>query len=162
MSYETLLFDVAEGIATVTINRPDKLNALNAKTIEEIGDVFTKIAADPAIGVAIVTGAGPKAFVAGADIAELSQKNALTNKAAGLAGQQAQGWTGLRPMTPDGTPVLGPTRYPNLFVNCGHGTLGWTMACGSGRVVADLVSGRKPEIAVDDLRLERPPLAVAA
>jgi enoyl-CoA hydratase len=89
MSYETLLFDVAEGIATVTINRPDKLNALNAKTIEEIGDVFTKIAADPAIGVAIVTGAGPKAFVAGADIAELSQKNALTNKAAGLAGQGA-------------------------------------------------------------------------
>ena len=46
---------------------------------------------------------------------------------------RAEGWTGLRPMTPDGTPVMGATRYPNLFLNTGHGTLGWTMACGSGR-----------------------------
>ena len=57
---------------------------------------------------------------------------------------QAVGWTGLRPMTPDGTPVIGPTRYPNLFLNTGHGTLGWTMACGSGRAVADAVLGRTP------------------
>ena len=49
-------------------------------------------------------------------------------------------------MTPDGTPVIGPTRYPNLFLNTGHGTLGWTMACGSGRAVADAVLGRTPEI----------------
>ena len=54
---------------------------------------------------------------------------------------RAEGWTGLRPMTPDGTPVIGPTRYPNLFLNTGHGTLGWTMACGSGRAVADAVLG---------------------
>ena len=47
-------------------------------------------------------------------------------------------------MTPDGTPVIGPTRYPNLFLNTGHGTLGWTMACGSGRAVADAVLGRTP------------------
>ena len=59
---------------------------------------------------------------------------------------KAEGWTGLRPMTPDGTPVLGPTRYPNLFLNTGHGTLGWTMACGSGRALADLVTGATPEI----------------
>jgi D-amino-acid dehydrogenase len=65
------------------------------------------------------------------------------------------GWTGLRPMTPDGTPVLGPSRYPNLYLNTGHGTLGWTMSCGSGRAVADLVLGREPEISFDGLTSER-------
>jgi D-amino-acid dehydrogenase len=69
--------------------------------------------------------------------------------------RKASFWTGLRPMTPDGTPVVGPTRYANLFLNTGHGTLGWTMACGSGRLLADLVTGRQPEIAHDDLALTR-------
>jgi len=64
-------------------------------------------------------------------------------------------WTGLRPMTPDGTPIVGGTRYPNLYLSTGHGTLGWTMAAGTGRVMADLVSGRKPEIEVDDLAVAR-------
>jgi D-amino-acid dehydrogenase len=64
-------------------------------------------------------------------------------------------WTGLRPMTPDGTPVIGATRYPNLFLNTGHGTLGWTMACGSGRLVADLVTGRRPEISPNGLGIDR-------
>jgi D-amino-acid dehydrogenase len=64
-------------------------------------------------------------------------------------------WCGLRPMTPDGPPVLGQAGFANLFVNTGHGTLGWTMACGSGQVVADLVSGREPAIAVGDLSLSR-------
>ena len=68
---------------------------------------------------------------------------------------KASFWTGLRPMTPDGTPVVGGTRYANLFLNTGHGTLGWTMACGSGRLLADLVTGRKPDIAADDLALDR-------
>jgi len=68
---------------------------------------------------------------------------------------RAQGWTGLRPMTPDGTPVLGPTRYGNLFLNTGHGTLGWTMACGSGRAVADLVMGKAPGIDFDGLTAAR-------
>ncbi len=68
---------------------------------------------------------------------------------------QATFWTGLRPMTPDGTPIVGGTRIGNLFTNTGHGTLGWTMACGSGRLLADLVSGRTPEIAGDDLTVER-------
>lgn len=68
---------------------------------------------------------------------------------------QAQGWTGLRPMTPDGTPVLGPTRYDNLFLNTGHGTLGWTMSCGSGRLIADLVMNRPPEIDLDGLTAAR-------
>jgi D-amino-acid dehydrogenase len=68
---------------------------------------------------------------------------------------RASFWSGLRPMTPDGTPILGRTPYPNLFVNSGHGTLGWTMACGSGRALVDIISGRKAEIETSDLGLER-------
>lgn len=68
---------------------------------------------------------------------------------------KAEGWTGLRPMTPDGTPVIGPTRYDNLWLNTGHGTLGWTMACGSGRAVADAVLGRTPGISFDGLTAAR-------
>ncbi len=68
---------------------------------------------------------------------------------------KAEGWTGLRPMTPDGTPVLGDTRFENLYLNTGHGTLGWTMACGSGRAVADLVCGKDPEISFDGLTAAR-------
>ncbi len=68
---------------------------------------------------------------------------------------EASFWTGLRPMTPDGTPVVGPTRLRNLHLNTGHGTLGWTMACGSGRLLADLVTGRKPEIEAADLAIDR-------
>ena len=64
-------------------------------------------------------------------------------------------WTGLRPMTPDSTPILGGTRYANLFLNTGHGTLGWTMACGSGRLVTDLVLGRTPDISTQGLALDR-------
>ena len=62
-------------------------------------------------------------------------------------------WAGLRPATPSNVPLIGATRYRNLFVDTGHGTLGWTMACGSGRLVADLVSGRAPEIDARDYRL---------
>jgi D-amino-acid dehydrogenase len=58
-------------------------------------------------------------------------------------------------MTPDGPPVIGPTRYSNLYLNTGHGTLGWTMAAGSGRVLADLISGRRPEVDLDGLTLAR-------
>jgi D-amino-acid dehydrogenase len=67
----------------------------------------------------------------------------------------AEFWAGLRPMTPDGTPVVGPTPYRNLFLNTGHGTLGWTMACGSGRLLADLVSGKCPEIDTEGLFMNR-------
>jgi D-amino-acid dehydrogenase len=68
---------------------------------------------------------------------------------------EASFWTGLRPMTPDGTPVIGPTKLKNLFLNTGHGTLGWTMACGSGRLLADLVSGYRPNIDHEDLAISR-------
>jgi len=64
-------------------------------------------------------------------------------------------WCGLRPMTPDGTPVVGATGIPNLFLNTGHGTLGWTMACGSARILSDLVSNLAPEIETADLGLAR-------
>jgi D-amino-acid dehydrogenase len=68
---------------------------------------------------------------------------------------QASFWSGLRPMTPDGPPVIGATRYGNLHLNTGHGTLGWTMACGSARALADLLSGRKPDIDTAELALSR-------
>jgi D-amino-acid dehydrogenase len=60
--------------------------------------------------------------------------------------EQASFWTGLRPSTPSNVPLVGRTRYPNLFLNTGHGTLGWTLACGSGRALADIISGRAPEV----------------
>lgn len=69
--------------------------------------------------------------------------------------EAASYWSGLRPMTPDGTPVIGATPYDNLFLNTGHGTLGWTMACGSGRLIADLVSERPTDIEAADLSIAR-------
>jgi len=68
---------------------------------------------------------------------------------------KASFWTGLRPMTPDSTPIVGATPLRNLFLNTGHGTLGWTMACGSASVIADLVSGRAPAIDAGDLAVFR-------
>ena len=73
--------------------------------------------------------------------------------ASDLAG--ASFWSGLRPMTPDSTPVIGRTPIANLFLNTGHGTLGWTMACGSGHVIADIISGREPAIETADLGIAR-------
>lgn len=64
-------------------------------------------------------------------------------------------WTGLRPKTPDSTPIVGATPIPNLFLNTGHGTLGWTMACGSGQLLADIVSGNATAIRSDDLSINR-------
>ncbi len=68
---------------------------------------------------------------------------------------RAEFWTGLRPATPDGTPVVGATPYRNLFLNTGHGTLGWTMAAGSGRYLADLMDGRAPQISSEGLDIFR-------
>ncbi|HEY4073000.1 MAG TPA: D-amino acid dehydrogenase [Herbaspirillum sp.] len=64
-------------------------------------------------------------------------------------------WTGLRPMTPDGTPIVGPTRLRNLYLNTGHGTLGWTMSCGSAKLLSDLISDIKPAIPAGDLSVAR-------
>ena len=68
-------------------------------------------------------------------------------------------WTGLRPMTPDGTPVIGKTPISNLFINTGHGTLGWTMSTGSGKLIADIVSGNETAISLDGLEMSRYPYA---
>lgn len=64
-------------------------------------------------------------------------------------------WSGLRPMTPDSTPIVGATPIPGLFLNAGHGTLGWTMACGSGRLIASLIGGETPPIDPEGLGLSR-------
>lgn len=64
-------------------------------------------------------------------------------------------WTGLRPKTPDCTPIIGKTKYSNLFINAGHGTLGWTMACGAGQLSAHLIANKRPEISVDGLDISR-------
>ena len=69
--------------------------------------------------------------------------------------EEAKFWTGLRPMTPDGTPIIGPTKFSKLFLNTGHGTLGWTMSCGSGKLAADLVGGQRPNIEYADLAMAR-------
>lgn len=68
---------------------------------------------------------------------------------------RAEPWAGLRAVTPDSVPILGQTPVKNLWLNTGHGTLGWTMACGCGRILADLISGKTPEIPLDGLGLDR-------
>lgn len=74
---------------------------------------------------------------------------------AAVAGTAPTPWACLRPMTVDGPPILGPTRLPNLFLNAGSGHLGWTFAAGAGRLVADLVIGREPELDLEGLTLTR-------
>ena len=104
---------------------------------------------------------GGLAEIAGYDLRLNPRRRATLAKSVGeLFGgsgdpDKALFWTGLRPMTPDGTPIVGATPIPNLFLNTGHGTLGWTMSAGSGRLVADLISGRTPDIAADDLGYAR-------
>ncbi|MCW5708850.1 D-amino acid dehydrogenase [Shinella sp.] len=85
----------------------------------------------------------------------LTLQHSVTDLFPGGDVSKASFWSGLRPMTPDGTPVIGPTKVAGLFLNTGHGTLGWTMSSGSARVIADLVSGRKPEIDATDLAVAR-------
>jgi enoyl-CoA hydratase len=84
----TLLFELTDGIARITVNRPDKLNALNAIVIAELGDAVTRIETDSAVRGVIVTGAGSKAFVAGADINELTEQGATGGRTRAVLGQQ--------------------------------------------------------------------------
>lgn len=69
--------------------------------------------------------------------------------------KNASFWVGLRPKTPDSTPIIGGTQYENLYINAGHGTLGWTQACGSGAYLADVIAGDKPEIDSEGLDISR-------
>jgi len=82
-------------------------------------------------------------------------KSVATLFGGGVDMTKAEYWAGMRPMTPDGAPLIGKTRYPNLFLATGGGSNGWTTACGVGRTTADIVSGRTPEIDVSDLGLDR-------
>jgi enoyl-CoA hydratase len=101
MAYKTLLFEITNGVAFITINRPDKLNALNDQVVDELGDAAERLATDPAIRGAIITGAGPKAFVAGADVADLAKQGPFDGKARALRGQAV-----LRRIETCGKPVI--------------------------------------------------------
>src|SRR5690349_23791466 len=101
MTYQTLLFDVKDGVAVVTINRPDKLNALNDQVMAELADAAERIAADPARKGAILTGAGPKSFVAGVDISDLAKQGLVYGKARAMRGQGV-----LRRVETCGNPVI--------------------------------------------------------
>jgi len=101
MSYQTLLFDIRDGIAFVTINRPDKLNALNDQVMLELGQVADRLATESEIKGAILTGSGPKAFVAGADIGDLAKQGPFDGKARAQRGQGV-----LRRIETCGKPVL--------------------------------------------------------
>lgn len=104
---------------------------------------------------------GGMAEVAGYDLSLSPQRRATLEKVVsdlyprGGDLARAEFWTGLRPATPDGTPVVGATALSNLFLNTGHGTLGWTMACGSGRYLADLMASRMPQISGEGLDISR-------
>jgi len=88
MTYATLLYDVVDRLARITINRPDKLNALNGAVIAELDRAIGEIARDPAVRGVVLTGAGPKAFVAGADIGEIAAQGPVDGKARALEGQR--------------------------------------------------------------------------
>jgi enoyl-CoA hydratase len=101
MDYQTILFEIRDGVAFVTVNRPDKLNALNDQVMLELGDAAERIATGSEIKGAIVTGAGPKAFVAGADIGDLAKQGPFDGKARAQKGQAV-----LRRLETCGKPVI--------------------------------------------------------
>jgi enoyl-CoA hydratase len=131
----TLLFELTDGIARVTVNRPDKLNALNAIVIAELGDAVTRIETDSAVRGVIVTGAGTKAFVAGADIAELAAQSPVEGKARATAGQRV-----FRRLEQCGKPVIAAV---NGFALGGGCEL--AMACHI-RIAGDQAKFGQPEV----------------
>jgi enoyl-CoA hydratase len=135
MPYTTLLFDLADGIATITINRPDKLNALNATVIAELDDAAERAAREPDIRAVLLTGAGTKAFVAGADIGEIGGQSAHQGQARAHAGQQM-----MRRLERCGKPVLAAV---NGFALGGGCEL--AMACHL-RVASDAARFGQPEV----------------
>ena len=101
MTYQTLLFDLRDSLAFVTVNRPEKLNALNDQVMAELMVVAERITVEPEIRGAIITGSGPKAFIAGADIGDLSRQGPFDGKARAMRGQAV-----LRRLETCGKPVL--------------------------------------------------------
>ncbi len=131
----TLLFELSDGIARVTVNRPDKLNALNGTVIAELGDAVTRIETDAAVRGVILTGSGQKAFVAGADIAELTAQTPMEGKARSTLGQQV-----FRRLERCGKPVIAAI---NGFALGGGCEL--AMACHI-RIAAEHASFGQPEV----------------
>jgi len=113
MTYQTLLLEPRDGIALVTVNRPDKLNALNQTVIAELGDFAERLSADDALRGAILTGAGAKAFVAGADIGELAAVDGPAGEALAQLGQQA-----FRRLERSGKPVIAAVNGVALGGGC--------------------------------------------
>src|SRR6058998_1232185 len=135
MSYETLLFEIRDGVAFITISRPDKLNALNDQVMADLGQVAERIASEDAIQGAIVTGAGPKAFVAGADIADLAKQGPFDGKARALRGQAM-----LRRLETCGKPVIAAVNGYALGGGCEL-----AMACHL-RIASDAAKFGQPEV----------------
>ncbi|NLD00523.1 MAG: D-amino acid dehydrogenase [Gammaproteobacteria bacterium] len=104
---------------------------------------------------------GGMAQVSGFDLSLNPQRRETLEYVTGMLYPQggdltrAEFWTGLRPATPDGTPIVGPSAYRNLFLNTGHGTLGWTMSCGSASYLADIISKKIPQISSEGLDIFR-------
>jgi len=135
MSYQTLLFEIRDGIAFVTINRPDKLNALNDQVMKELADAAERIATESDIKGAILTGSGPKSFVAGADIGDLSKQGPFDGKARAQRGQSV-----LRRLETCGKPVIAAI---NGFALGGGCEL--AMACHI-RIASDNAKFGQPEV----------------
>ena len=131
----TLLFELTDGVCRITVNRPDKLNALDAIVIAELGDAVTRIETDSAVRGVLVTGAGPKAFVAGADVGELSAQSPMEGKARATAGQAV-----FRRLERCGKPVVAAV---NGFALGGGCEL--AMACHI-RVASDQAKFGQPEV----------------
>ena len=131
----TLLFELTDGICRITVNRPDKLNALDAIVIAELGDAVTRIETDSAVRGVLVTGAGTKAFVAGADIGELSAQSPMEGKTRATAGQ-----TVFRRLERCGKPVVAAV---NGFALGGGCEL--AMACHI-RIASDQARFGQPEV----------------
>ena len=122
-TYETLLLSIDGGgpVATVTLNRPDVLNALNAQLFHDLETVFTLLTANAAVRAIVITGAGPKAFAAGADIAEMSQTDAGSGEQLALRGQAV-----FRKIETCGKPVIAAV---NGFALGGGCELAWRVHC---------------------------------
>jgi len=135
MAYQTLLFEIRDGIAFVTINRPEKLNALNDQVVAELGQAADRITSDDSIRGVILTGAGPKAFVAGADIADLAKQGPFDGKARALRGQGV-----LRRLETCGKPVVAAV---NGFALGGGCEL--ALACHI-RIASDTAKFGQPEV----------------
>jgi enoyl-CoA hydratase len=135
MTYQTLLFEIKDGIATVTVNRPDKLNALNDQVMAELSDAVERITTAPEIRGAIITGAGPKAFIAGADIGDLSRQGPFDGKARAVRGQGV-----LRRLETCGKPVIAAVNGYALGGGCEL-----AMACHL-RLASDTAKFGQPEV----------------